>query len=358
MKNIYFQLVGGAAGDMLLSSLIGLGCPLSYLKKEFNKLKIPFGIKIKDSKTGHASGGKLCFSGKTNLSYLGIVKLIKASTIDKDIKEKILGCYGLLFEIEKKIHKIKGNDFKFHHLGEIDAILEISGFYLALKYLQVENIYISSFPLCLPCAASLAILKGKNIKIVEPGYETVTPTGAALLRDAEYFNSNFIFTESSIAYGDCGESDYLVAYLISENLSFEHDKIIKIETNIDDMNPQIFESLFEVLYKAGAKEVYLEQVIMKKSRPGFVLNVLCLSEDFIKIRDTIFSHTSTFGIRYQEYSRDKLKYEFVPKITKFGKIQFRVSEQPFKKETPEYQDCLAAAKKHKIPLTEIYRVIK
>ncbi len=358
MRNIYFQLVGGAAGDMLLSSLIGLGCPLNYLKKEFKKLKIPFDIKIKEYKTRHVSSKKLSFSGKSNLSYLGIVKLIKSSKLDKDVKEKVLECYRLLFEIEKKIHKIKGDDFKFHHLGEIDAILEICGFYLALKYLQIEKIYVSSFPLSLPCAAVLAILKGKNIKITETDYETVTPTGAALLKTAENFSGSLSFKNSNIAYGNCGDNDYLIAYLMDKDYSFEQDKVIKIETNIDDMNPQIFESLFEALYKNGAKEVYIEQVIMKKSRPGFVLNILCQPSDFIKIRNIIFSHTSTFGIRYQEYSRDKLKYKFVSKKTKFGKINFRISEAPFKKETPEHGDCLAISKKLNLPLLDIYNSLK
>jgi uncharacterized protein (DUF111 family) len=123
------------------------------------------------------------------------------------------------------------------------------------------------------------------------------------------------------------------------------------------MNPQIFEPLFAKLYKNGAKEVYLEQVMMKKTRPAFVLNVLCLPDDFSKIREIIFSHTSTFGIRYQEYLRDKLKYKFTYKNTKFGKIKFRVSEPPFPKERPEYQDCLKAANKFNLPLLEVYRQI-
>ncbi|MFA5271227.1 MAG: LarC family nickel insertion protein [Candidatus Omnitrophota bacterium] len=365
MKTIYFHLTGGAAGDMLLSSLIGLGCHFKFLKKEFRKLKLKGGIRLKEFKSGHTFSKKVFFTGNINLSYREIVKVIKTSRLDKDIKEKVLECYAFLFNIEKKIHKIESNDFKFHHLGKVDAILEVCGFYLALKYLQVENIEVSSFPLSFPCSAVLAILKGKSVKIVDADYETITPTAAALLRDTPQSSRFFNFEKSSAAYGDCGEKDYLVAYLsedreqmVDDKIQIGRDRVIKIETNIDDMNPQVFESLFEILYKAGAKEVYVEQVVMKKTRPGFVLNVLCAPEDFIEMRDIIFSHTSTFGIRYQEYSRDKLKYKFISKRTKFGKIKFRASEKPFFKETPEYEDCLAAAKKHKIPLIEIYRAIK
>ncbi|MDP2922212.1 MAG: LarC family nickel insertion protein [Candidatus Omnitrophota bacterium] len=365
MRSIYFHLAGGAAGDMLLSALIGLGCPFSYLKKEFKKLRLGFSIHLKKVKVGHKSFNKIFFEGQINLSYREIIKVIAASGLNSKVKDKSLQAYESIFDVEKKIHKIKQNNFHFRHLGEIDAILEICGFFIALKYLKVDKIYVSSFPLDLPAPATLELLKGKKIKAVNFGYETITPTAAVLLKDAIQTEDVFIFSKSSIACGDCGEKDYLIAYLIDRSpstinhpLAIEQDKIIKLEANIDDMNPQIFESLFDFLYKNGAKEIYVEQVIMKKSRPAFVLNVLCSPVDFTKVRDIVFSHTSTFGIRYQEYFRDKLKYKFVYKNTKFGKVKFRVSEPPFKKETPEYQDCLRLAKKFKKPILEIYRNIK
>ncbi|MCK9573241.1 MAG: LarC family nickel insertion protein [Candidatus Omnitrophica bacterium] len=355
MKSIYFQLVGGAAGDMLLYSLISLGCPLSYLKKELKKLKLNFDLKLSDLNSSHAAAKILDFKGESDLSYKRIENLIKASKLDKEIKEKALKAYEALFNIERKIHNVKDNDFTFHHLGEIDAILEICGFYIALKYLKINNVRVSSFPLSNPSHATLEILKGKKVNIVDFGYETVTPTAAVLLKEAEQSDSSFDFERCSISYGKCGEKDYLVAYLLSGQLGIEKDRIIKIEINIDDMNPQVFEHVFERLYASGAKEAYIEQVIMKKTRPAFILNVLCVPQDFEKMRNIIFSCTTTFGMRYNEYSRDKLKYNFVSKKTRFGKIRFRVSSGSFKKETPEYEDCLIASKKLNIPLIEIYR---
>lgn len=354
---------------MLLSALIGLGCPLSYLKDEFKKINLDFNIKLLAIKKGHVPAKKIIFSGDTNLSYKNIIRLIKNSKLDNKIKEKITKAYQEIFDIEKKIHRIKKKDFHFHHLGEVDAILEICGFFLALEYLKVDNVFVSPLPLDLPAPATLEVLKHKKINMVNFGYETITPTAAILLKETMQIDRSFNFSKFSIAYGDCGDKDYLVAYLTDQRtkpacrqagtedqrLEIEKDKIIKVETNIDDMNPQIFEQLFDVLCRTGAKEIYVEQVIMKKTRPGFVLNILCAPDDFPKIRDIIFSHTSTFGIRYQEYCRDKLKYKFIYKNTKLGKIKFRVSEPPFKKETPEYEDCLALSKKLNIPLFEIYR---
>jgi len=380
MRSIYFHVVGGAAGDMLLSALIGLGCPVTYLKKEFRKLAVPCSLIIKEDKSGHCLARKLLFRGKANLTYRGIVNVVKASKLSGHIKKQVLETYESIFNIERKIHAFKGNDFRFHHLGEIDAILEICGFYLALEYLRVEKTYVSSFPLSQPAPATLELLRGKNVIPCALGYESITPTASALLRDSIYLAAPLMFERYSIAQGNNGEGDYLVAYMIhansqeqemscqqselphapiaEDNECLQRDSIIKIETNIDDMNPQAFEPLFDTLYQRGAKEVYVEQVLMKKSRPAFVLHVLCDRCDFSSIRDAIFTNTTTFGIRYQEYARCKLKHRFIYKNTRFGRIRYRISQGVFKKEIPEYKDCLKAAKKFHIPILEIYKNIQ
>ncbi|UCG35245.1 MAG: LarC family nickel insertion protein [Candidatus Omnitrophota bacterium] len=353
MKAVYFHIVGGGAGDMLLASLIDLGCPLSYLKKELRKLPLQFEIQTKILKEKHhVPRRKLVFKGPTLKSHKEIATLINKSRLDREVKEKALKAYEILASAETKIHKKKGEVY-FHHLGEIDAILEICGFYLALKYLGIDKIYVSSFPLDKPCPATLGILKGKNINPVNFGYETVTPTAAALLKDAQQISGGIQFKSYGIGWGEFNESDYLVAF--SCEIKAEQERIIKIETNIDDMNPQAFETLFDALYSGGAKEAYVEQVIMKKSRPAFVLNVLCAPQDFLNLKQILFEHSTTFGIRYQEYLRQILPSQFIYKNTKLGRIRFRKSLDGLKKETPEYSDCLKIAKKHNLSLLEVYR---
>lgn len=353
MDNIYFHLAGGASGDMLLSSLIDLGCPFSYLKKEFRKLNFDFSVNTKRIPGGHFPRQKIFFTGQTFSNYKELVKVVKDSELAQDIKHNVLKIYEFIALTERKIHRTRG-DVKFHHLGETDAILEICGFFLALKYFAVKKVYISSIPLNFPAPVTVEILKGKCVRAVEFPYETVTPTAAALLRDSLYFGDNFSFRKSGIGWGNYGENDCLIAYLFQEDV-YENDQIMKIEVNIDDMNPQLFEQVFDSLYKNGAKEVYIQQVIMKKTRPAVVLNVLCLPDDLAKMRDVIFSGTSTFGIRYQKYLRNKLRYKFIYKDTKIGRIKFRVSLDNPRKEIPEYQDCVEAAKRLKIPVFEVYR---
>ncbi len=355
MNSIYFHLIGGAAGDMLLVSLLELGCPLVYLKKELKKLNIgcDLSLKIDEATPCHVPRKKLIFKGKNFSRHQEIVRVIKNSGLDGDIKTKAREVYGVIATAEEKIHRTK--NIHYHHLGEVDAVAEICGFFIALKYLAVEQVYVSVFPLSKPAPAVLELLRGKKIGIREAGYESVTPTAAALLKEAIQADLPFAFKKSGLAFGAGGSGDYLAAYLIDETP--ENDTIIKVEVNIDDMNPQLFENCFEKLFAAGAKDVYLENILMKKSRPAFVLNVLCAKNNFPEIRKSIFSHTSTFGIRYLEYKRDKLPYEFVEKNTKFGKIKFRVARGRIKKETPEYSDCLSAATKLNIPLIDIYRAL-
>lgn len=355
-KDIYFDLVGGASGDMLLSSLLGLGLDFNYLKDNFKKLNVKFNVNKKKTKFNHAAVDRLYFSSpsKINLSYREITKLIKESKLDSGVKEKSLVSFKHIFGVEKRIHQSSKRDFRFEHLGEIDAIAEIVGFFLGMKYLDINNVYISSISVSRPAPATLELLKGKEIKIVDFGYESVTPTAALLLKDSYSISIPFSFTKYSYACGNYGDSDYLVAYLFSCD-DFDRDKVVKIEATIDDMNPQVFSILFDSLYKRGAKEVYIEQVITKKSRPAFVLNVLSDEKSLIFLREAIFKFTSTFGFRYQFFYRDKLKYTFIYKNTKWGRIKFRVSRSGgFKKEIPEYEDCRRAAEKSNIPFIDLY----
>lgn len=354
MKTIYFQLVGGAAGDMLLMSLIELGLPLKVLKKELKKLNINFDIKINiDNTRGHVAQKHLEFSGPNLKTYNNIVKVIKASKLLVDIKQKVLQTFKLIADVERKVHKSKGL-VHFHHLAEIDAILEVCGFFIGLKYLKVDNCLVSAYPIAKPAPATIELLAGKDVYFTKFNFETVTPTAAALLSPYQQSCGWLKYTKAAISFGEKAYPDYLVAYL--SKADFLADQVIKIEVNIDEMSPMSYEPMQKALFSQGAKDVYLQQVLMKKNRPGVVVNVLCLSQDFDKIRDAIFKHTTTFGLRYQEYCRDKLPYEFVYKKTALGKVKYRVSKHPqIKKAMPEYEDVKLLSEKLNLPFNDIYK---
>ena len=350
MNTIYFHLVGGAAGDMLLGSLIELGCPLAYLKKEWAKLDLEFEVSYKKLPGfHHGPAKKLEFRGPAFKRYSDIKKTIGKSRLKPAIRTAALAVYGKLAAAERKAHGTKG-EAHFHHLGEIDAILEICGFFIALDYLKVTACRVSVFPLSRPAPATLEILKGKQICPADFSWESVTPTAAALLCGSKQAVAGFQYEKSGFGWGACADMDYLAAYLSADELG--QDEIIKVEVNIDDMNPQAYEPLMEGLYKAGAKEVYLQPVIMKKSRPAVVVNVLCAEGSLAAVSRAFFSHSTTFGLRFTPYHRFKREGRFMVKDTKWGKIKFRVSKQG--RQMPEYADCVSAAKKFNTPFLKIY----
>lgn len=357
MKKIYFQLVGGAGGDMLLSSLIDLGCPLVYLKKQWGKLGLEYQVKLKLlNGQYHIKAGKLEFRGPSLGDYPQIIQRLKRSGLDPDVKRLSLETYERIAAAERKAHNSK--QAHFHHLAEIDSILEISGFFIALKYFKInyQDCRVSSFPLAKPSPATLELLKNKKVKLTDFSWEAVTPTAAALLCDLEQIDAGFEYERSGRGWGEAGKQDYLIAYLAGAD--FNQDQIIKIEVNIDDMNPQGFEPLIDKLYETGAKEVYLEPVVMKKSRPAVVLSVLCGEKEFERILPVIFKNTTTFGLRYQFWQRFKLKDKFVYQNTSLGKVKFRVSANPeFFKEIPEYEDCKSVAKKNNISILDVWKKI-
>ena len=164
--------------------------------------------------------------------------------LDNGTRRRILGSFEYIHNIEARIHHIKKDKLRLEHLGRFDALWEISGFFAGLKYLGIDNIYLSSLPLSHPAPATLELLKGKQIRMIDLGYESITPTAALLLKDAYSTQRPFSFSKYAFACGDYGEGDYLTAYLASGG-RFISDRVIKMEATIDDMNPQVFEILFD-----------------------------------------------------------------------------------------------------------------
>jgi len=363
-KILYFDLVGGASGDMLLSAFIDLGFKKNSLDNlirnlGFKSLKIRF----RRVQIPHIKINKAIFSFKKNinLSFSEIKSLIINSKLDKKVKKMSLETYFCLRRVEEKIHRARKEDFKFHHLGEPDALIEITSFWQALEELEIKECFCSSFPLSKPAPATLALLKNKKVKLVDWNYESITPTAASLLKDFPQEEPNFILDKIGYGAGNFSNPtnpDFL-RIILGKKEDLVREKILKIEVNLDDINPQIFEYLMKLLFKKGALDVYILPVVMKKNRPSFILSVLTKKADLNKIERIVFKHTTTFGIRYSELCRDKLEDRFIEKKTSLGKIRFRQGFLGGKliKESPEYEDCKKIASRYNIPLLEVYQKI-
>ena len=207
----------------------------------------------------------------------------------------------------------------------------------------------------------MQLLKEKKVRMVDWGYESVTPTAAALLKgfpQAEIELTPLVTGYGAGSLSSAARAD-LTRVILGQMVSAK-EEILKAEVNLDDINPQVFDHIMELLFAQGALDVYITPIIMKKNRPAFCLSVLLKKEDLPKVEEIIFSHTTTFGLRFTEFKRDKLDFRFIKKKTALGTIQFRQGSLNGKyiKEYPEYNDCKRAASKYNIPLIEVYKRLR
>ncbi|MGE4358209.1 MAG: LarC family nickel insertion protein [Candidatus Omnitrophota bacterium] len=198
MKLAYFDCFWGISGDMILASLLDAGLNPSLFLQEFKKAKLPpFELKLRKVKKEEilATQIEIKAKNKKNFSFLDFKKIIKQSRLPLDIKKKVLNTFITLAEVEKKIHGVKGNDFCFEQLGELDTLVDVAGTYIALDLLNIEKVYFSRLRVArggffkhgnkrlpLPGPAVLELLKDIPLEFIEEPYEYITPTGAVLVK--------------------------------------------------------------------------------------------------------------------------------------------------------------------------------
>jgi len=278
-------------------------------------------------------------------------------------------------DAEAKVHGIGAKaDIRLHELGDIDSIVDIVGAAIAIDALKIDEIYSSPVNfgrailntkggvLPAPSPASLELLKGSPVSVSAVEAELVTPTGAGILKTlAKLFGACPEMRIGRVGYG-AGTKEFdgmpnMLRVVIGEKgPPAAAGRIVAVETNIDDMNPQHFEYLFERLFKEGALDVYTTNIQMKKSRPAFKLTVLAEPASLERLSKIIFSETTSIGLRFQEWNRYKLDRKIVKVRTRYGAVRVKVSCGSARDITisPEYDDCARLARAKKIPLRKIY----
>ena len=386
MRIAYFDCFSGVAGDMVLGALIDAGLDVNILARGLKKLKIK-GYELRCAKVMRRalSGTKLDVIVKhsscahSHRSFVEVLKLIDDSSLKSAVKENAKKIFSIIGKAESKIHGISDKKkLHLHELGDIDSIVDIVGTAIAIDALQIDEIYSSSVSLGrtildtkggilpAPSPASLEILKGVPIKVSGVDSELVTPTGAGILKAlSKGFGDMPQMKVSDIGYGagtsELSEIPNMLRVIIGEGaVAYEEDKAFVIETNIDDMNPQNFEYLFEKLLKGGALDAYTTTIQMKKSRPAFKLTVLSDRSKLERLCSVIFSETTSIGIRYYEVDRFKLRREIVKVDTRYGNIKVKLSRGPddILTVSPEYDECVRIARAKGIPLKKIYEEAK
>ena len=308
-------------------------------------------------------------------TYTEIAEIIKSSGLNDRTKERAISIFTRLGVAEAKIHNCTIDEIHFHEVGAVDAIVDIVGTCICMELLDIDKVYCGYIPtfygtvkcahgtIPLPAPATAELLKGAKWKTVGIEGELVTPTGAAIASAlSENFGKMPSMTIKSIGYGS-GKKDFGMPNLLRVIIGETDDcsckympEVTVIETNIDDLNPQIYEVVMERLLKAGALDVYITPIQMKKNRPAILLTVLSKEETVKELCNIVFEETSTIGIRLDKKKRICMPREFVAVSTKYGEIKIKVIKQDNKiiNAQPEYEDCKSAAAKHSVPVKMVH----
>lgn len=383
MRVLWYDCFSGISGDMNLGAMIDLGVELSYLKSELEKLNLKGWDLVAEKEQRHGiTGTKVTVKQLVHEHHQrhlsDIQKIIFDSSLSDKVKNLSMKIFMKIADAEAAVHGIPVEKVHFHEVGAIDSIIDITGAAICFYALNVDEVYVSEIELgagfvnCdhgklpVPAPATAEIIKGMPVRIGGVDFEATTPTGAAILSSLTtgLCPGNSIIIENT-AYG-VGHKDHptvpnLLRVSLGQALSgpVSGHKALLLESNIDDMNPEYYEYISERLFKSGASDVYFSQTIMKKGRPGVMLSVICESGLEDKIKEIIFTESTTLGIRTIEFNKDTLTREFDNVETIYGKVTFKRSffngrEVSVK---PEYDECKKIASEKSIPVKEVYNNI-
>ncbi len=377
----YFDIFSGISGNMTLGALIDAGLSLENLKKELSKLgmKDEYEIVSKKVLKNGMSATYINVELKKHVHahrhLHDIQEMIDKSGISKFAKEKSKEIFLNLAKAESKIHGIDINEIHFHEVGATDAIIDIVGSIIGMELLSIERIQASPIhvgtgfvesahgKIPVPAPATMELLKGVPTYSTGIKSELTTPTGAAIITTlAESFGPRPEMRILKNSYG-AGTRDLEIPNLLRLNLgefvesNFKRDFVDVVETTIDDMNPQFYEYVMERLFEAGALDVFLTPVQMKKSRPGSNITVLVEDDSLEEIVKILLTETTTLGVRIsKKIQRYCLEREIKSVETEWGKIRVKVARDrdSVLNVSPEYEDCKKVSLENNIPLKVIY----
>ena len=371
---------------MLLGAIIGAGLPLEVLRQELGKLDLD-GYFIHENsvnKNGvsatHITVDTSIYSS-THKSHTieEFLRMIDESTLSVEVKNKTSNILRIIATAESKVH---GEDHELAELGSIDTIIDVVGVVVGLDFLGLTKIYASPLRLGsgfvntlegrlpVPVPAVLAILCDSNALMIPSGTtnkdygEMTTPTGAAILASLASFDKP-VFTLQTTSFG-AGNKDFddipnVIGLWIGEIESdIEIGEVSLLETNIDDMTPEILGDLQDKLFQKGALDVWFAPINMKKNRLGVSLNVICKPELSAYLSKFMLLNTSTLGIRFQLIKRYQADRELISIDTSIGNARVKVKfvDDTIVGVSPEFEDCKRISEIIDLPLSDVYRIVE
>ncbi|MBK8883577.1 MAG: nickel pincer cofactor biosynthesis protein LarC [Bacteroidales bacterium] len=383
MRVLYYDCFSGISGDMNLGAMIDLGIDREYLIGELNKLNVKGWELIVEKDQRHGISGTKVTVRQTKHEHVhrhlsDIEKIINSSTLDTRTKDLSMRIFMKVALAEASVHRIPIEKVHFHEVGAIDSIIDVVGAAICFNALNVDGVLVSpvelgsGFVKCdhgklpVPAPATAEIIQGIPVKKGGVDFEATTPTGAAIIAalGTEFGQESIIKIEKT-AYG-VGQKDHplvpnLLRVFLGEKTaaSGSGHTALHLECNIDDMNPEIFEYISDRLFNSGASDVFLSNIMMKKGRPGVILNVICEEEKAEILKGIIFTESTSLGIRTFPFRKDTLSRKFEKISTIYGDVNVKRSFYNDKEVSckPEYDDCKRIASETGIPLKEVYNVI-
>jgi uncharacterized protein (TIGR00299 family) protein len=384
MKNVgiaYFDCFSGISGDMVLGALVDAGADLRAIETELRRLDLEnWSISAEKVERGAMVATHVKVESLEDHHHRGlsiILKRIEDAKLAPRAAERAKNIFTRLAEAEAKVHRVPVEQVHFHEVGAVDSIIDIVGAAIGFELLRIDEFACSAFDvgagqvktahglLPVPAPATAELLRGTPMFSSGIPHELVTPTGAAIattlaMRYAEMPEMKL----RAIGYGagskDLKERANVLRLLIGEGVLSEAGErwdapVTVIETNLDDMSPQIYGYFAEKALAAGALDVFSTPVQMKKNRPGLLVTLLSESADASRLIDLVFRETTTIGVRTYEAHRKTLDREFVPVETPFGKVRMKISRMngSVLNATPEYDDCQRIAAERGIPLKQV-----
>ncbi len=378
----YFDCFSGASGDMILGALIDAGLSFESLREEVSKLALPAGAFELKTEAVHRAGfaatklDVIVTEPPRHRSLGEVLEIVQKSQLSESDRARVESVFQALGEVEAKVHGSSLEAVELHEVGAVDALVDVTGCIVGLRMLGVEDVYVSSLPLGfgegrgshgtmpIPAPATLELLARAGAPTVEgegPRGELVTPTGAALLTTLGRFHRPAMRVEA-VGIGAGGRdpadrSNVLRVWLGETEPSGKRMRLI--ETNIDDMSPELLAYTQESLMAHGAADVWFTPIQMKKSRPAVMLSLLCQEAKEAELVDVLLRETSTLGVRVRDVSRYEAEREVFEFDSSLGHAAVKVKRLPGEEPriAPEYEVCRHIAQDKGLPLAEVYRIV-
>ncbi len=373
MTIAYFDCFSGISGDMTLGALVDCGADRALLDAVVEALRLSdeVTVEVRHEARGHTGGTRVLVgvTDRVERTVPALRRVVEEADLPDPVKPPALEAINRLARAESQIHGVAEEDAHLHELGGADTLVDIVGAFWLLHALEVTRVYSSPLPaprglkgdMPLPPPASLRVLEGTGA-VLQPSDETrelVTPTGAAILAAAATFERPAMSLRR-VGYGIGGHPSpgNALAVWIGDEVA-AHNAVTVIETNIDDMAPNLVAALCEDLMAAGALDVVIVPALMKKGRPGHLLTVMAPPELVASLSDHLLRHSTTLGLRLRSVDRVIAARRMIEVTTPLGSARVKVKELDGRAidVAPEYEDCRRISRETKRDLREVMRMV-